>query len=178
MRDSIFFIAIIPNKELAEEVTEFKQFASEHFESSHALKSPPHITLIPPFRWKMKEAGKLQKSLKKYVKGQKAFYLSLNKFDCFRPNVIFVKIGESIELRKLQKQLGQHLERDLALKNTDTRPYHPHMTVAFKDLKQSVFKNAWDHYSSLRYERVFRVNEIYLLKHTGRRWEIFDTCYF
>ena len=54
----------------------------------------------------------------------------------------------------------------------DKRPYHPHMTVGFKDLKPYYFYRAWDFFSEQSYERQYEVDAIYLLKHNGREWEV------
>jgi len=48
------------------------------------------------------------------------------------------------------------------------------MTVAFKDLRKSVFPLAWKYFSNLKYMRVFEVKQLYLLQHDGRQWQIVD----
>ena len=48
----LYFIALVPPEPIFTEVEELKNYFSQHFESSAALKSPPHITLHMPFRLK------------------------------------------------------------------------------------------------------------------------------
>ena len=50
-------------------------------------------------------------------------------------------------------------------------PYHPHMTVAFRDLKKELFTLAWDEFESKQYAPSFEVNTITLLKHDGKEWK-------
>ncbi|MFN2439631.1 MAG: hypothetical protein ABR503_10560 [Chitinophagaceae bacterium] len=49
-RTSLFFIALIPNRELREKISTIKKDFSKRFESSKALKVYPHITLKAPFK--------------------------------------------------------------------------------------------------------------------------------
>jgi hypothetical protein len=46
------------------------------------------------------------------------------------------------------------------------------MTVAFKDLKRSVFPEAWTYFSSHPYRRSFVADALTLLIHTGQQWTI------
>lgn len=172
MKGGIFFIAILPDDVIRGEVTRFKEYAAEHFKSAHALRSPPHITLFPPFKWRTSDVGDLDETLREFAAGEPSFFLGLKNFDCFSPRVIFIDVVESRELNELQERLRKRLDSDLNLKNQDRRPYHPHMTVAFKDLKRSVFPKAWAYFDKQRYERFFAVKDITLLRHNGKYWEI------
>ena len=170
MKKVLFFIAIIPNAEICAEVTQFKEYAAQHFNSSRALTSPPHITLIPPFRWEPKQTQYLEEVLKGFVHSQPSFYLGLENFDCFAPRVIFVKPKESKALATLQQVLKSTLEKQLNLSYRDHHGFHPHMTIAFKDLKAAIFPKAWAHYEQVEYIRYFKVEQLSLLQHNGERW--------
>jgi len=172
MSKSIYFIALIPGQEIREEVTEFKKYASRHFDSSHALKSPPHITLFPPFRREKEKEPQLFDALQHFAQSYPPFFVELNNFERFGRRVIFVDVELSVELKVCQKKLRDHLENEIGLKNKDDRPYHPHMTVAFKDLKPSDFPAAWRHFSQIDYRRIFQADQLYLLRHDGQRWQI------
>ena len=171
-KDLLLFIAVIPVKEICEEVTAFKQYALEHFDSGRALRSPAHITLIPPFRWSPGRLRALKGSLEQFTCRCVPFYLTLNGFDCFQPRVIFVDVEESEELNRLQSGLEDYLSLEYSLKNEGKHGFHPHMTVAFKDLRRSVFPTAWKYFAGQEYLRVFEVNQYFLLRHNGLRWEV------
>ncbi len=173
MQAALFFIAIIPGPALCAEVTHFKEYAATHFGSSRALRSPPHITLVPPFKWQENRLEELSELLSGFAGEEEGFPLSLSGFDCFAPRVIYVNVVENSSLSSLQSRLGLMLTSGLGLQKRDDRPYHPHMTVAFKDLRRSVFPKAWTYFSSLDYERRFQVDCLTLLQHNGRMWEIF-----
>jgi hypothetical protein len=60
MKTRIYFIALVPPQEIREEVTQFKLYASEHFNAAHALKSPLilRFSLLFDGRWKKKQSYK------------------------------------------------------------------------------------------------------------------------
>ena len=173
MQDELFFIAVLPPLEIQEEVTAFKEYAERHFRSSHALRSPPHVTLFPPFRWPASRREDLFGILAGFAREEAPFLLTLKDFACFRPRVIYVDILPSKELTGLHRRLSERLGRDLGLAQKDRRDdFHPHMTVAFKDLRPPMFNKAWVHFSRIPYERNFRVTALALLRHVDRRWQV------
>ncbi|MEZ5038319.1 MAG: 2'-5' RNA ligase family protein [Saprospiraceae bacterium] len=172
MLSELYFIAIIPPAELQAEVTAFKQYAAQHFGSSHALKSPPHITLIPPFRWPDDRLAQLNYALANHSIQAERFSIDLQHFSSFPPSVIYVNISPNEHLNSFQNQLKKHLATTLGLQNESTFGFHPHMTVAFKDLKESHFPDAWAYFSRQQYQRSFQVSSYTLLSHTGQFWQI------
>jgi len=172
MKGGIFFIAIVPEEPVQEEITLFKKEAATRFNSMHALRSPPHITLSPPFKWPGSQVLELEDALIQFASGEAAFELKLKNFDCFRPRVIFIDVEKNDQLSRLQQALAEHLAGAIGLESRDKRPYHPHMTIAFKDLKRSVFPQAWEYFRQQKYERQFPVEDIVLLRHNGKLWEV------
>ncbi len=49
-KKNLYFIALIPQQQLCEEITNFKNDFSVRFKSNKALKVIPHITLKAPFQ--------------------------------------------------------------------------------------------------------------------------------
>lgn len=172
MKPSIYFIAIIPDAATCAEVKAFKEFALANFESGGALKSPAHITLEPPFKWPDEDYPFLEKTLQSFAEKQSGFSLSLNNFEAFPPKVIFIDLIKSDPLFSLQDDLKNYLKSELKLvSDRPNRTYHPHMTIAFKDLRKSMFSKAWEHFSKVKYQKQFTVDWICLLKHNGKIWE-------
>ena len=83
---------------------------------------------------------------------------------------------ENENLRILQKELSKYVRRNLKIQNADykDRGFHPHMTVAFRDLKKPEFQVAWEKFKKEEYYAEFRCNEFTLLKHNGNHWEEFQ----
>ncbi len=178
-KDKIFFIAILPSIEIQDAVNDFKQEAARLFDSKKALTSPPHITLVPPFKWKEDKILKLKKTLSAFAEKQKIINLELNGFDAFEPHVVFIDVIKNELLISLQKNLVHFLTDEINLvSDRPKREYHPHMTIAFKDLKAAIFPKAIAHFSKIEFKRKFEVDRIVLLEHRDKRWQVDQSFLF
>jgi len=172
MKKDLYFIALVPDPLICAEVKAFKTYAQEHFNSGRALRSPAHITLEPPFKWESSQINQLKDTLETWASKQDNFSVSLEGFEAFPPRVIFVDIIKNKELFNLQQSLKQTLRSQLDfVSDRPELPFHPHMTIAYKDLRKEVFVQAWAHFSTQEYQRIFTVKNICLLQHNGRVWE-------
>ncbi|MCB9264527.1 MAG: 2'-5' RNA ligase family protein [Lewinellaceae bacterium] len=178
MKALLFFIAILPDEKIQREVTQFKEYAALHFRSSRSLRSPAHITLIPPFQWQAERVGELAPALSPFAEEERSFRLKLNHFSSFAPRVIFVDVERKSELQELQSRLEAYMTAKLGLNLKSHHSFNPHMTVAFKDLHRKVFPEAWAYFSGLNYEREFLADALTLLRHNGKRWEVFRKFVF
>ncbi|SDL28044.1 2'-5' RNA ligase [Catalinimonas alkaloidigena] len=171
---ALHFLALVPPSPLQEEVTAFKREAARQFQTQRALRSPAHITLIPPFAWDDAEA--LAPFLRQFATRHAPFPVTLRNFAAFAPRVIYVDVVGSEALVALQQDLAQqmHAAGHLPLGQPD-RPFHPHMTVAFRDLTRSKFVAAWAYFSTCSYERSFRADHLALLRHDAQKWHIIAT---
>ena len=169
----LYFIALLPDQAIRDEVTAFKQTARERFGSGHALRSPPHVTLIPPFRSEQTDFTLLQP----FAQAQPPFAVRLRNFDRFDSRVIFVHVEPEPSLSACQTRLVTFCRDHFGIR-LDARPFHPHMTVAFRDLERSVFGEAWSYFSEQSYERSFRADAVTLLRHTEHGWAIDQTFTF
>ncbi|GAB3166580.1 2'-5' RNA ligase family protein [Telluribacter humicola] len=168
--ESLYFVALLPDEPIQQEVTQFKQVAAEQFNSRHAMKSPPHITIIPPFKLSAEEVPTLRETMATAASRLAPFPVQLKGFDRFGQRVIFVDVVMDEALRNCYQVTAEAFHQQLGIK-PDDRPFLAHMTVAFKDLHRKVFGNAWAYFSQQSYERTFNVQSLTLLKHNGR-WEV------
>jgi 2'-5' RNA ligase len=176
----LYFIALVPPSPIYEEIITLKEYCKEHYHSKASLKSPPHITLHMPFEWKEKKEEKLVQSLQQFSDGHTAFTIQLDNFSSFPPRVIFINVVMSECLTQLQQQLHRHCKKNLNLFNAQYQdlPFHPHLTIAFRDLKKSQYELAWDEFKSRKFSAEFVVDKITLLKHTGRGWKVYKDLDF
>lgn len=169
----LYFIALLPPRDIAEEVTRVKGEMAERYGASHALRSPPHITLQMPFRWT--EGRLLAEELKEFAARQETFSVTLNGYGCFPPKVIYVDVEENPLLIRMQKALQDFLEAKLNFReNQLTIRFHPHITIAHRDLKKSVFQAAWAEFSTREFRWIFTADNIALLRHNGHSWEVLE----
>lgn len=179
-KKDLYFIALVPPDEIVGKVTAIKNYFAESFNSKAALRSPPHITLHMPFKWPDKKIDKLFKVMESFAGTQLAFQVQLKNYGAFPPRVIYIEVLPSKLLVDLQAELKDTFKKRLNIFNADRRnkPYNPHLTVAFRDLRASKFREAWPIFESKEFEATFTVDHIALLKHTSERWERYMTFPF
>ena len=172
---NLYFLAVIPDEPVFSEVMAFKEEVKEKFNSKGALRSPPHITLHMPFKWRKDREEQLIEILSRFKFPNDPFEVDLDGFDFFEPRVVFVDVVKSDQLTFLQKELSDYVRRELNFFNADykDRGFHPHMTIGFRDLKKSIFSEVKAYYKDKSYKRKFKVSGFCLLKHKGDRWEEF-----
>lgn len=177
---SNFFIAIVPPPPVYEEAEKLKFYFRDQYHSKASLNSPPHITLHMPFRWKDKKEEDLISALENFASGCSPFVLKLKNFSCFSPKVIFIDIDTNNQLNELQTELRKFCKRELNIFNADYReqPFYPHLTLAFRDLKKPAFHKAWDEFKDRNFNADFSVEQITLLKHTGKVWKVYKDFTF
>lgn len=171
---SRFFVALIPPQDIQDYANEIKQYFADRYTSSGALKSPPHITLQPPFEWADDNLLVLEASLKEFASEQQQVAITLKGFNAFAPRVIYINVVRSQELLTLQADLMAYTESNLRIvdKVSKTRPFAPHLTVAFRDLTKQNFKAAWPEFENRQLHFEFTADKLTLLLHDGKRWNI------
>jgi len=173
--DNLYFIAIIPPEPIYEEVLALKHHFKNKYNSKAALNSPPHITLHMPFKWKESKEAALIAGLEEFSASKASFAIRLNNFSTFEPRVIFIDVIKDENLESLQKQLKRFCKVEFNLFNADYKEFahHPHLTLAFRDLKKPAFYKAWEEFNEKKFEAKFGVSSIAVLKHDGKEWKVF-----
>ncbi|MFN6570733.1 2'-5' RNA ligase family protein [Dendronalium sp. ChiSLP03b] len=171
---SLFFIALLPPQDIQEYANQIKQYFAENYASRHAQKSPPHVTLQPPFKWVDNNLSVLEASLREFAKEQKSVPMTLSGFAAFPPRVIYIDVVKTPELLNLQADLMNQVEANLGIVDEvgKKRPFAPHMTVAFRDLTRQNFKAAWPEFENRQLYFEFTADKLTLLIHDGKRWNI------
>jgi 2'-5' RNA ligase len=168
-----YFIAIVPEGEIQENATQLKLMLKQEFNIKYALKSPSHVTLKMPFSWNEAKEDKLKGLLKSFFEDIEPFEISYSGFDRFGKRVIFVKIKEEPALFSLQHSLSQYCKRELKLVvELSDKAYHPHMTLAFKDIKPAQFDTYWSFIKKQRFYASESVKNVALLKRIEGSWEV------
>lgn len=170
MERNRYLIAIIPPEPIATEIYQLKVYIRDKYSSKASLNSPAHITLHMPFEWKADKEPQLVSSFKRF--STKPFEIKLKDFGCFEPRVIFVDIQKNAALGDCQKRMVQHCKTELDIFNAgyQDHPFHPHITIGFRDLKKNVFEAAWDDFKGRSYSAIFECTRVSLLKHDGKLW--------
>jgi 2'-5' RNA ligase len=174
-----YFIAIIPPEPVFSEIEKIKLDISQKYNNKSSLRSPAHITLHMPFEIKEEKEEHLIQTISEF-KFSPDFTIQLNDFGCFEPKVIFIDVIPNEVLNSLQKKLVFHIKSNLNIFNQheDKRAYHPHVTLAFRDLKKEFFYLAYEEYKHRRFTAEFFTNSFFLLKHENKKWVPFKEFTF
>lgn len=167
-----YFLAIVIPEPFQSRIEAVKQ---ELFEAHHlkgALRSDAHITLHRPFEWKEEKEPELIDKLGTF-KFDRSFTIELNNFSFFEPRVIYVDVLPNEPLFELHRLLTSFVKRELRLFNEadDERGFHPHVTVAFRDLKKPLFYELQKTFAQRRFAGSFDHRGFSILK-LGQRWEV------
>ncbi|MBH8562198.1 2'-5' RNA ligase family protein, partial [Nostoc sp. CENA67] len=159
---NLYFIALLPPPEIQDYANQIKQYFADKYASRHAQKSPPHITLQPPFKWIDNNVPVLEASLREFASEQQPVPITLRGFAAFRPRVIYIDVVKSQELLSLQANLMARMEANLGIvdKVGKKRAFTPHMTVAFRDLTKQNFKAAWLEFENRQLYFEFTANKL------------------
>ena len=142
---SLYFIAVVPHKELRKKAKVYSKDFAERFYSLGSYKNFPHITLIKPFPFDENKEDELVDQFSEMDLKTTSFIVDLNNFGCF-PNknnpVIFITPENKEELQKLYDEVQPKMNFHSYAKLT------PHLTVAYRDLSPENFSLAWEEYQS------------------------------
>jgi len=175
-KTALYFLALIPPEPISSEINRLKEEVARKYNSKAALRSPPHITLYMPFRETSKRISRLQSILTSFSSKKKACKITLDGFGSFPPKVIFVGVTPEPRLNELQKDLCSTMAQQMNLHNANykDKPFHPHVTIAFRDLKKNQYQEAWEYYRNQVFREEFYANELALLRHNGSIWQIYE----
>jgi len=172
----LYFIAVIPPADVCEAVTGIKQDFANRFQSRHALKVVPHITLKSPFRLPESLRPGLLKWFQELQITVHPFQQELKDFGCFAANripVVYINPAVNKSLLQLHEEVMQQFRKTF----TQFEPvkaesnYKPHITVAYRDLTEEEFKKAWGEYEHKSFSSIFEINSFWLLQHIQKKWE-------
>lgn len=176
---SLYLLALVPHRELREKVYHLKKEMSERYNSSHALKIPAHITLQMPFRRPESDEDILEKQARFFAVKAESFDVHLSGFDAFPPRVIYIDVANPAPVTALHGNLQKVLSDELNFtENELMNRFHPHMTIATRDLSKKMFHKAWPEFKGREFEATFHADRLHLLKHNGKHWELFKEFLF
>jgi len=173
----LFFIALVIGGEPGSRITRLKQEMERDFNSRRALNSPPHITLVPPFKMeKDRMDSELAPALFGFAGKWDPVDLQLDGFGAFKPRVIFVKPSASAELEQLYQELRVSLKAMFPEIRPSEYPFHPHVTIAFRDLAADQFYKAWPLFRDRSFSELVHFQNVTVLRHVSGKWTTYLSC--
>ena len=165
-------IALLLPDAISQHVKNEQQFIAKTWGPKHALRTPPHITIIPPLSVTDDEEKSLLKIGEKIRQSTHVFTLHLDQYDTFKPRVVFIHLSDSSELNVLHDLWRKDLMKIMPhlMDRYPERPYHPHITLANRDVTPDQFKKIWAHYAEKTYTASFQINTFWILNHEHHGW--------
>ena len=174
----MYFIAIVLPPALDEKILAYKKWMAEKYGCKVGLKSPAHITIVPPFWMEEEKEEQLKNDLQILSADVNAFALSTANFSVFKPRTLFVAVTENEQLKILKKAADIFFRSSSYPVKAENRPFHPHITIATRDLHKKDFAEAWPHFENKSLEEEFVAKGLSLLKHNGRTWDVIFSSSF
>jgi 2'-5' RNA ligase len=176
--DNLYFIAILCPTRVDIRINEFKLWMKDQFGCKVALKSPAHITLVPPFRLNPEQEPKLHDLLRFFSPVAKKIEVVLNGFGHFNKRVLFVNVKHNPLLASLKEETEVYFRDALGQVITiESREFNPHVTIANRDLSETAFEKSWPHFSGIPFKDTFPVTSVNLLKIIDGKWQSIACSY-
>ena len=179
MGPGLYFVALLPEHAQQALITDLKLHIKARYGASHALKLPPHITIVAPFRMPEAHETILENILKTFAHEKPPFKVRMKDFGAFRPRVIYISIEENKFLNALHFDLLERLSTVALIQKGDPqKAFHPHITLANRDLSKAQFDAAWPVFKTKKTQMEFDANALTLFKHNSQSWDIFNVFSF
>lgn len=163
---NIYLIAIVPPEPLFSEIQEIKEVIGAKYNTKEAVRRPAHITLIPPFNAPRSVETEVKKFLDEFGAAQSPFDILIDGYGEFHQSTLFLKPAESPEIMAMQKLLIKQFA-SVYHRGKERGPsygFHPHITIAYKDITRPMFDAAWREYGDKLFRRRFTLDHIDLMR--------------
>lgn len=174
MEKNLKLIAILPQEPYFSEIRKEQEYIATTWGPVHALRTPPHITIVPPVSLTSSEVGWLFGMAGALSGSLPSFKMELHDYGSFKPRVIFINTIINRELHEMYDLWHQALLSKMphVLDKYPDRPYHPHLTLAHKDVSTQQFDRIWRYYANKKYRVSFTADHFCILNHTENGWEV------
>lgn len=176
---NLYFIAIVLPQQLNDRILKYKLLMQERFGCTVGLKSPAHITLIPPCWLDENMEAALLNDTNELARLVLPFTIATHNFSVFKPRTIFIDLQPNDDLHNLKNTTdGFFAVKEKYKLKIDKRPFHPHITIATRDLHKKTFYEAWSLFENKTFNETWQAHNISLLRHSKRVWEVIGTAPF
>ncbi len=170
---SKFFVAIVCPPLLQDRINKLKSWVKEEYHCRVPMNSPPHLTLIPPFRSELQNESLVLNALNSFQYMTAVPEIRLLNFSHFDRRILYIRVIEDQVLPDLKTKLELHFISILGeVIVPDLRDFHPHITLARAGRRRSAFHRAMEHFAASEFEDQFHADKISLLKHDGESWQV------
>jgi len=175
----MYFIAIVLPEELNQKILKYKDMMLEKYNCKVGLKSPAHITLVPPFWMDEKKEQQLLSAVGAMSQTIEPFAIETNNFSAFKPRTIFIEVKHNNQLNEVKRLADDFFENNSFYNiKIDTRPFHPHITITTRDLFKKNFYEIWPWFEEKKFFEQWNAEGISVLRHNKKNWDVIFTSQF
>jgi len=159
-----YLLVLHPHEELWNKIVKLKTEFADKYQSDHARRGKPHITLANFLQHDMLQS-RIVNRLKAIALGFPPIKIELNGFGSFPSHTIYINISSKIPVQSLVKQVRTEAQRLMKL-NDDNKPHfilEPHLTIARK-LQPWQYEQGWLEYSNRHFTGRFIASDMLLLR--------------
>ena len=151
----------------------------QQYHCTVGLKSPAHITLVPPFWMEEEREIELLQQVDTISRNLNLFTIKTKNFSAFKPRTIFIDVEKKEELNEVKEIVDTFFKLNAFCKiKIDDRPFHPHITIATRDLFKKSFYEAWPIFEKEKFEEEWQANGLSVLRHNKKNWDVIHTSQF
>ena len=167
----LYLVALLPPKPVFLHIWALKQEVHRLTGSRNAVRLPPHITLLPPFREAAAFEDLCTPALAAFAATQPGFSVAVENFAWFGNRTLFVAVREPAALQAFHARLLSWCAAHLPQVRPEARPFTPHLTLATRDLPPAQVPELRRLFAERQYAASFDVAQFTLFRHDGRQWQ-------
>jgi 2'-5' RNA ligase len=176
---TLYFLALVLPSGLNEKVLPYKEMMREKFNCHVGLKSPAHVTIVPPFWMDADNEQQLLEDADSLCTGIAPFKMVTDDFSAFKPRTIFIALKPNEEAAHVKKSADVFFsDRAPYEMKRETRPFHPHITIATRDLYKRAFAEAWSYFEKEQFREEWLMDGLSILRHNKKNWDVIHTSQF
>lgn len=170
----MWYLAGIPPRKISDLVDKYRQQAAREFRTERALRSPVHLTLVPPFHAEAGVLRHIQPWLRPALATLPAPVLQMGGFGTFeKARVLYLSVEQrDSRLENIYRALQQLFRRELQLlPRQKLRPLRPHFTLLHRGVSSEDWPRARKYFAEAPAAEKFELGKLSLLRHDGQRWQ-------
>lgn len=133
-----FFVAVMADRALAGQIEAFRAWARETLGCRSGQRTPPHVTLVPPFVLPLGSLDGLEAALSAAALAGIPFIARVEGFDSFGERTLFARVVPGPDWDALRDRVyvaASDQGPELVTRFPHPRvPFHPHLTIANRDI--------------------------------------------